>query len=124
MKTGAIHYRYTKTCSGEFKVGVEKLREWSGNGEDFEYYDNATKHYVSKKAMPLPDFRRALNKAIQEIKETAPEEYSELSLDRNAGEAGEGQLVVRLTERPNVLIKKEQEPAPPRRGQNRGGVVL
>lgn len=118
-------YRYTKTCAGEFRVGVEKIREWSGNGEDFEYYDHATKKTVLKKAMPLSDFRRALSNAIHEIKEIMPEDYSELSLDRNAGENGEGQLVVRLTGRPKVLIKKDKKPpTTPTRGQNRGGVVL
>ena len=117
-------YRYASTCSDEFRVGVEKLRAWSGNSEDLNTYDEKQQKPLTRKAMPLADFRRALLNAIEEIREKAPDEFSELRLDRDAGESGEGQLVVSLAKRPKVLIKKQPASSPPRRGQNRGGVVL
>ena len=117
-------YRYASTCSDEFRVGVEKLRAWSGNSEDLNTYDEKQQKPLTRKAMPLADFRRALLNAIEEIREKAPDEFSELRLDRDAGESGEGQLVVTLAKRPKVIIKKEAASSPPRRGQNRGGVVL
>jgi len=101
-------YRYATTHEGEFNVGIEKLRDWSGNSEDFEFFDPTTRQIVSRKAMTLSDFRRALKNAIQEVKETASDEFAELKLERKAGEAGEGQLVVKLSGRPRVLIKKEK----------------
>lgn len=117
-------YRFASTCSGEFCVGIEKLRDWSGNSEDLDFYDPATKKHLTRKAMSLPDFRRALLDAIDEIKAVAPEEFRELSFERQGGEQGEGQLHVSLAKRPKVLIRKQAAPPPLRRGQNRGGVVL
>lgn len=100
-------YRYATTCSGEFRVGLKTLYELSGNSEDL-FYDEK-KQVCARKAMPLLDFRKALRKAIEEILEKSQGEFEKLSYERNAGADGEGQVVIKLAQRPRVLMKKQED---------------
>lgn len=95
---------------------MESLRAWSGNSEDLNTYDEKQQKPLNRKAMPLADLRRALLNAIEEIRKKAPDEFSELRLDRDAGESGV-QLVVSLAKRPKVLIKKEAASVSPERSE-------
>ena len=116
-------YRYASTCTGEFRVSVEKLREWSGNSEDLVSYDPITKKQAERKAVSFAHFRSNLKKAASEIMEAAPGEFKTLRLERKNGEDGEGQLIIHRVKRAKVTIKK---PRPERHeaASRRGGVVL
>lgn len=101
-------YRYATTCEGEFRISVKKLRELSGNSEDIKYIDQETEKLVKRKAKPYKEFRRVLSEAIDEILEIIPEEFEELRL-ADGGEDDEGQVIIVLSERPQVLINKNKK---------------
>lgn len=103
-------FRYAMTCDGEFKIGVKKLRDLSGNSEDIEYLDQKTKQLVRRGAKPFNEFRRVLNEAITEILATVPDDFKGLQLV-DGGEDDEGQVVIHLASRPKILINTNQKAA-------------
>lgn len=104
-------YRYASTCANnEIGIGIDKIREWSGNAEEIIFTDPSTKKTTIRGPMDFSEFRSQVRAACSLILSKSPEgEFIRLEVDRALG--SEGRLMIHRSTPARLLMKKESDTA-------------